>query len=169
MAKRQVIWDIIIEQPMGTLPALEADLAVSTAIGVTAGMLKPFRILKTEYEFNYEGSTVGQGPVIFGAAIGLTKAQIEETITSRPTSDQDLDESDDANRAVWFLDSISPTGLSDGSGNGIVGIREWKPRWTVQKGEDLQWFAFNADDQSLATGTLWGVTAKHYGLFLENK
>ncbi len=160
----QIIHDHIVNSGIGTLAQDTAAIVSSIAIGNTAGMDQPFRILKTEYHLSWDGKTAGEGPIIFGMSAGLTAAQLAEAVLSTPTDTSDKDEGSDANKPVWVLEVAQRTPTAskvDGR------MKSFNPKWTVQHEQDLNWFAMNLDS-ALTTGTTFTVVAKHYGLFIKS-
>lgn len=151
-----------------TLGALAAYDVITQASKIDAARKNGFRVLKTEYFFDIDGKTAGEGPIVVGLAANQTAAEIEEAIEADPQGKVDDVENQQAKRPVWPLEifgsKIGDTNLENES----TRKGELTPRWSAPEGDGFSWWAYCLDAGGLTTGCTVVIFAKHYGVWLRD-
>ncbi len=99
--RQQVIHEDV-EMGVGTLAANTAKTQSSTSL--KSSNENGFKISKFKYAARYNGKTDGEGPVLFGASVGLTAAEVTEAIVAKPTHRMDEPATERGNRRVYPLE-----------------------------------------------------------------
>ncbi len=163
-------WDRVRDSGLGTLAS---EAAAVVAFPTSAAMVSDYRMLRIQYAFDYTGKTTAQGPLIFGLCVGASAAEVAEALLSTPADKGQLDEGNDANRAIWPLE-YAPKFATEQI-DPLYEFREFNPKWSTrgtgnQNGlQELKAFAFNADDAALSTGTQFGCNIKVAGVWVNDK
>ncbi len=166
--KGQILWDVVT-LTLGTLASQDV-ISVGSVTGLN--LREDFRILKTQYFIHFAPGAFDalEGPLLVGmAAGGLTAALIEEAIESTPNDRNDYPEIEEVMRPIWPLDSLFlsvDTTNNASTGNRLVAVDEFNPRWTMPSPDGWVWWAMNRSAGALSDlGTLI-ITAKHFGVWV---
>ncbi len=157
-----IVWDELTI----TLGALAADTSIQTASKIDAGRESGFRVLKTQYWLDVTGKTNDEGGILVGINHNLSVAENAEAIAADPQGHAGIarPENEQAMRPVWGLMFIPSTVVS--VENKLIEPREVKLNWSFPEGSSMNWFAHAFG--SLTTGTVVGVVAKHFGVWLKD-
>ncbi len=144
---------------------IRAAVILTTLAGSTllsgawsTGSVNPYRAISIKGNFDMVGHTVGEGPLIFGVALGdYSDAEIEQCIEAQGGIDvADLVTQEAANRFVRQLGSFSGGEVAGEYNDG----RPVKARlnWAVPIGQNLKLWVYNEDAGALTTGTIISFT-----------
>lgn len=166
----QMQWDRLTLQALGTLASLNAIVFEMPRL---ANMISDFRMLRIEYALHWQGKTTDDGPIVLGLCVGATAAQVAEAMLSQPTDLTQLDEGNDANRAIWPLAVVhrKATEMTEAT----IPFGAFNPKWSTrgsgnQNGaQRLQLFAFNEESGALTTGMLIGISMKVAGVWVNDR
>lgn len=127
--------------------------------------------MKTEWLATYNDWKIESGPVMFGLAVGLSAAEIEEALEADPQQFMDPAESEKANRPVWVLGMVTRrSSVTEDSGMiPTTGVFETiNLKWSVIEGRDLYFWCYNIGPDALTTGSQLRLNCKHYGVWLRD-
>ncbi len=156
-----IVWDNLNE----AMGALAADTVLRATSRIDAGRLQGFRLLRTEYHVAARNMTSEDGPIHFGLAVDLSVAEILECLNADPQRSNDVNLSEQAKRPVFPMGIL----FKDGDGNGqsvVSGVS--KIGWSVPEGVSLFWYFHNMDLNTITTGTIVSIIAKHFGVWLKD-
>lgn len=120
-----------------------------------------FRILKTVGDIFCKSLAVGE-TLIYGLAVGLTAAEVEEALESDPQAPDDPPASEQSMRAVFPIGSLH-------GGDKIGDHFEFNLRWSVKEGNSLLWWIYNPDNDPLSAASQDVIIfAKHFGVWLND-
>ncbi len=165
---------IILRETVVLTPGALAAGAVVKHTGGVILQTTSFRILKTEYFVSQQGAFAGEGDeIIVGIANGaLTTAQIAEALNADGPDDRNDPDKEEADRAVWLKGpQIKETQLAADTygepvpNNGMP--MSFSLKWTFTPTEGWDWFAFNPLSGALTTGSVFNITATHYGVWVD--
>ncbi len=146
---QQVLHDKVGLITLGALAAL--DVATIDATRIDGGHLQGMRIKRFKFGMEISGKTDGEGPILVGAAVGLTAAEIEEALEADPQGSNDTDARDKANRKVFPLMMIPRINIIPSGPVPLIDV-PW-PFKTIPEGVGLVIWAYNMSSGALTTGT----------------
>ncbi len=157
-----VIWDESLVIAVG---ALIGDATAIDTSRIDSARLQGFRILRTEYFMGVRAMTTGEGPIVIGMAHDLTAGEITAGTGGDPQRPNDPTQSELANRPIFPLEVLMPNADGDGK---ITAQGVKKLNWSFQEGTSLIWYAQNISNQTLTTGAIVLIQAKHFGVWLKD-
>ncbi len=157
--KGQILWSRS-SFTVGVLAAL--DLAAN-GDGYTS-LEEDFRILRTDYYISFAPQAVADILLIGMADGGLTAAEIEEAIESRPQDLNDYPANEQVMRPVWPVEILGDAS----AGAGPVTVKGTvNPKWTFKSPEGWQWWIYNTSAAAATTtGGIVTIIAKHFGVWV---
>ncbi len=163
-ARQQVLHEDV-EIGVGTLAANTAIKVASRAIVGTNE--QGFRISKMKYGVVYNGKTDGEGPVLFGASIGLTAAEITEALLAAPNHYMDEPDTERANRRVFPLEwwPIDGTESSRVAAKFSLTKVSW-PWKEIPEGINFDWWVIS--DSALTSGMIVDVRGVFTGEWMRD-
>lgn len=163
MAKNSENLAIVYDDVTIALGALATKTGILGTGKIDSSRLNGFRVMKCEYWISYEGKTSGEGPIMIGAASGLTLTNIESAIEGDPQSGIDPLNAN-TKLPVWPLEMLpeGPTVQNE------IMKGSFNPRWSTPEGFNFVWWAYNCDGGALTTGTDVHIFAKFYGVWLRD-
>jgi len=131
-----------------------------------------YRIMKTEWMMQYEGKTTGEGPIIWGFAMGLTAAEVAAALTADPQSSTDDRNAGETERPIWPLGLIDENSVESGDNAATAAPLQlngtFNPKWSQPEAQQFIWWAWNMSTGTLTTGLVLRIFAKHFGVWLRD-
>ncbi len=139
-----------VQLALSTLGGLTA-IAVLTKVDSSRG--SGAKIAKWLANVSFEGKTVDEGPFIWGLANGdFTDVEITECIQSDPQEENDVPDSERANRRIWVIGTIDKNAV-DSREYPVMKLQNFPFPWrSVEEGDNIQFWVFNADGSAITTG-----------------
>lgn len=161
---------IIRERATLTIGALASVAAIKATAGIAGNLLEDFRLIKSEFFINEDTGFQAVGDqLIIGICNGaLVAAEIAETmITDGPLNRSDRANQEHAERFVkpLFMMSQESAALPDFPPNNKM-MMDKTIRWTFSNPNGWAWFAFNPLSGAITTGSVFTITAVHYGVWV---
>ncbi len=157
-----IMWDEV----QITLGTPIAGASVSVASRIDTARLQGFRLLKTEILAAMTGVTPGEGPVALLMSHDLTATETEQTLGADPQRSNDPEASPRAMQPLW------PVCVFEGGSGVGNGTWSWqgdiKLGWSFPEGTQLTWVVNNFSANTLTTGSVVHVLAKHFGVWLKD-
>ncbi len=167
MGKLTFVYDIQAAVALGSLASLDA---VTTSSKIDSARERGFRITKTEYFVDMYSADGEDGPLVYGLAVALNAAEVEEALEADPQSANDVPAQEQVQRPIFPLGIIPRTHADDtASTNKRVPIQLMTKslNWSIPEGANLIWWFYNLGG-ALAAGALGVIFAKHYGVWLND-
>ncbi len=122
---------------------------------------------KIKLAISFKGKTVGEGPIVVGLSnLDLSNAEIAEAIIADPQHSEDTTGMEQTNRKIFPV-WVIPAGLAAESE--IQMLRTIPYPWReVMEGSGLKFWAFNADGNTLTTGTEITISGVIVGRWLRD-
>ncbi len=168
MGKLTFVYDIdeaVTE--MASLAGLDAAVIDSKIDG---SRKRGFRITKTEWYFEATGLHALAGPILFGWAVGLTAAEIEEALEADPQDPNNASATERVQRPVFPLGVIpraQNTSESSVETPRIKPLMTMNPNWSIPEDVGFTWWIYNLGGATDA-GAGGSLFAKHYGVWLND-
>lgn len=122
-----------------------------------------FRTLKLEGHAYFKNGAADEF-LIFGIAVGLSAAEVEECLEADPQFPQDAAAQEKVMRPVFPLGAVH----GDGASGRLMSFKH-NLRWSVKEGSSFLWWAYNPDSVAHSTaGQRLLIFAKHFGVWLED-
>ncbi len=156
---------VLHEELLLTVGTLAAGAAVLQQSKIDSAREQGFKIRKSKYSMTYNAKTDGEGPILFGYAVGLNAAEVAEAIAADPQHVKDIPAVDEANRRVYPLEWL-PVDGTESFRDFHKFLRRFSIPWSIDEGVTLSWFvhAFAA----LTSGMLVHIMATYYGEWMRD-
>ncbi len=159
---------IVYDDVIITVGTLAAATALLGAGKIDSARESGFRAMKVQWSISYQSKTDLEGPIMIGLAQGLSTAEIEECLAADPQGRPAIHgpENQAAKRPVWPLMMAPPDNAHGPSLQGRY--HETKLNWSAPEGSSFSWFVYNSDANALTTGMKVFVSAKWFGVWLND-
>ncbi len=157
---------VLIENSVHALGALGALDVVSFNSKIDSARERGFRVTKMQICSSFSAKTAAEGGIMFGLAVELSAAEIEECIEADPQSPNDVPDAEEAMRPVFPLGQAGQAQTSNVLNNG--NFYEINLNWSIPEGAGLDWWYYNMSSGALTTGTTFRHWTKVFGVWLND-
>ncbi len=168
MSKLSYVYEV--DEAVTELASLAGLDCSSVVIKIDGSRGRGFRITKTEYFVDISGLPALGGPILYGLAVGLSSAEIEEAIEADPQDPNGVPEHEQVKRPVFPLGVFRRAqNTSESSVDNPIDmpLRTVNLNWSIPEGVGLQWWFYNLGGATDA-GTNGTIFAKHTGVWLND-